>query len=348
MRTFILHDPSDQSELSKFVAYVEKTTIIEMVESLDKVNLNQPCRVIFAASLDWLGESRFISDQLKFFAQTSKYDHVQGALLLYSGTYWHTKRYAQRIIFVLNQRGMYFEGHSVFEIMPNFENFKTWQKLYDLSLEEVCYQRLSVFCQNFFEVPNTLKDESFNRVLVLHASHHPISNTYMLWEKVRTHLKDFDIQVYAIENGKIQDCKGCSFKTCEYYSQNRSCYYSGEVTEEVLPAIEWAQIVIWICPNYNDAISAMHTALINRLTVLYRRISFKPKQMYGIIVSGNSGCDSVASQLIGALHINKGFQLPPKAFLTAIANEPGSIQFITGIDDKAKDFAMQFIKNTQK
>ena len=103
-----------------------------------------------------------------------------------------------------------------------------------------------------------------------------------------------------------------------------------------------------VSPNYNDSISAMHAALINRMTVLYRRISFKSKAMYGIIVSGNSGCDSVACQLIGALNINKGFYLPENAFLTAIANSPGSLDRVNGIQEKARQFANQIQTNHSK
>jgi len=102
--------------------------------------------------------------------------------------------------------------------------------------------------------------------------------------------------------------------------------------------IEQADIVVWICPNYNDSISAKLMAVINRLTALYRKISFQDKYILGIVVSGNSGNDSVSSQLIGALNINKGFRLPPNFVSMAIANDPGDILQVENIDARINDY----------
>ncbi len=85
--------------------------------------------------------------------------------------------------------------------------------------------------------------------------------------------------------------------------------------------------------------SANLAALINRLTALYRRVNFYNKRIYSVVVSGNSGSDSVTNQLLGALNINKGFQLPPQFALTEIANDPGHILNVEDIDEKAKVFA---------
>ncbi|MPN20298.1 hypothetical protein SDC9_167676 [bioreactor metagenome] len=111
------------------------------------------------------------------------------------------------------------------------------------------------------------------------------------------------------------------------------------MAEEVLPAIEKYDAIVWLCPNYNDAIAANLTAVINRLTVLYRQMSFHEKSIFAIVVSGNSGSDSIAKQLIGALNINKGFRLPPYFSLMAIANDPKSIFQVEGIEDKGREFA---------
>ncbi|WDC84159.1 NAD(P)H-dependent oxidoreductase [Caloramator sp. mosi_1] len=93
-----------------------------------------------------------------------------------------------------------------------------------------------------------------------------------------------------------------------------------------LPAIEEADAVVFICPNYNDAVSANLSAVINRITALYRRNPFYDKMLFSVIVSGNSGGDSVAKQLIGALNINKGFILPPYFAIMEIANDMGEIK----------------------
>ena len=111
------------------------------------------------------------------------------------------------------------------------------------------------------------------------------------------------------------------------------------MTEKFIPIIEAADILVWICPNYNDSISSNLVAVINRLTTLYRKMSFHNKRIYSIVVSGNSGSDSIAKQLIDGLNINKGFYLPPYFSLMETANDAGSILKVENIEEKAKLFA---------
>jgi hypothetical protein len=62
-----------------------------------------------------------------------------------------------------------------------------------------------------------------------------------------------------------------------------------------------------------------------------------------VIVSGNSGSDSVAKQLIGALNINKSFRLPPYFAVMATANNPGEIETVPGIEERARLFAQNML-----
>lgn len=77
--------------------------------------------------------------------------------------------------------------------------------------------------------------------------------------------------------------------------------YGGVIAEDVYPAVKRANAVVMLCPNYNDALSANMTAFINRLTALFSFIRDADKALFGIIVSGYSGSDIVAEQLIAAL-----------------------------------------------
>jgi len=117
------------------------------------------------------------------------------------------------------------------------------------------------------------------------------------------------------------------------------------MTENVLPAIEESDAIVWLCPNYNDAIAANLTAVINRLTALYRRSNFYSKSIFAVVVSGNSGSDSVAKQLIGSLNINKGFRLPPYFSIRAIANDPKTIFQVENIDIKSEFFSKIITNN---
>ena len=81
--------------------------------------------------------------------------------------------------------------------------------------------------------------------------------------------------------------------------------------------------MVLLCPNYNDALSANLTAAINRLTALYRTASFADKAVFAIVVSGYSGGDIVASQVAGAMGMNKGFWLPGRFCMLETANDKG-------------------------
>lgn len=81
--------------------------------------------------------------------------------------------------------------------------------------------------------------------------------------------------------------------------------------------------VVMLCPNYNDALSANLTAFINRLTALFRQTRFYDKALFALVVSGYSGSDLVARQLISAMNMNKSFYLPGRFALLETANDPG-------------------------
>ena len=114
--------------------------------------------------------------------------------------------------------------------------------------------------------------------------------------------------------------------------------------EEVYPAVRWADALVMLCPNYNDALSANLTAFINRLTALFRQTRFYDKAVFALVVSGYSGSDTVARQLISALNMNKAFYLPPRFCLLETANERGSLVRLPGIREKAQRFARQMME----
>ena len=111
------------------------------------------------------------------------------------------------------------------------------------------------------------------------------------------------------------------------------------MVEEVYPEIIQADILVMLCPNYNDALGANLAAMVNRLTAIFRHMKFYDKKLYAVIVSGSSGTEAIATQLIRALNMNKTFQLPPDFTVSAIANDRGSIFEVEDIESRAKDFA---------
>lgn len=267
------------------------------------------------------------------------------ALLVSSGSQLYTKSAASHFIFLANKLGCKFIGHSVVEITNDLSNFLTWQKTSPLSLEELSVQQAQQLVRRLISYqPAPIARP---KLVVLHSSSRKTSNTLMLWSMIKDVLRGFDITEIHVENGSVFDCFGCSFRTCVNYSLKSSCYYGGVMTEEILPAIENADALIWICPNYNDAVSSNLTAVINRLTTLYRKIKFYEKSIFAVIVSGNSGSDSVAKQLIDALNINKGFHLPPRFCIMETANDMGAVLKVPNIQERAEAFADIIIKEVK-
>ncbi len=345
MKRYIL-STNPSVKLQKMIDDLAQLAYYRQVERLDDIVLLKGDLLVIAADLDILGDNCQINQLLKDYLSRTN-NNLTGVIcgfFICSDSIYHTKDYARRLAFVLNLAGAHFNGHALFEVVAEYKNLQTWQKVYQLSLEQVCQKRIAAF----HDALHYKKVQRHTKLVALHASERSKSNTLALWEMVHSYLPpDFTVKTLHIENGEIVDCKGCDFKTCLHFAKQNSCYYGGRVTKELLPAIEWADIVVWICPNYNDAVSAMHTALINRLTVLYRKMSLSDKQVYGIIVSANSGGDVVAAQLIDALNFNKGFMLPPRAMLCETANDPAAILKVNDIQSKAANFAALITDNAQ-
>lgn len=300
-------------------------------------------RILFAVELDQIGVNlSLLVFMNKLFEKGN--DSLLGSIagiLIYSKNEMYTKSMARDLIFGFNQLGCSFPGHPLVEATYSYNNFLTWKKQYNLSLEEICLihcsqlaNRILTYSQPFVSLP---------RITALHSSSRKTSNTLMLWDLVKQHLPIQQIEELHVENGTVLDCIGCSYRTCMHFSQQNSCFYGGVMVKEVLPAIEKADILIWICPNYNDSVSANLMAVINRLTSLYRKIKLYDKSFFSIIVSGNSGSDSVAKQLIGALNVNKGLHLPPYFALMATANDPGAIHKIPNINKISQHFASNIL-----
>ncbi|HRS20429.1 MAG TPA: NAD(P)H-dependent oxidoreductase [Clostridia bacterium] len=267
-------------------------------------------------------------------------------LLLHSSNELYTKSTASFIVFLMNQLGCRFPGHPAIEATGSLSNFSTWRKVKEASLEDICLELCISLGERFAAYnPSVVKKP---KILALHSSRKETSNTLALWNMVKSGLAGCRISELHVENGSVVDCKGCSYKTCKHFSMNNSCFYGGIMVKEILPAIEKSDAVIWLCPNYNDAVSANLSAVINRMSALYVKTPFYKKSLFSIIVSGNSGSDSVARQLLGALCINKGFNLPPYHSFMATANDPGTVCKIPGIEASARTYAENILKEIKR
>ena len=163
------------------------------------------------------------------------------------------------------------------------------------------------------------------KVLTLHASDRKTSNTLALGGEIEARLAGrCDCTELSLRNGTVHDCRGCSYTVCAHYAQQNSCFYGGSMVDQVYPAVTECNALLLLCPNYNDSVSANIMAFINRLTSLQLFHPLHHTYLWAVVVSGYSGGDLVAQQVLGALCLNKGLILPPRFLLAQTANDPGS------------------------
>lgn len=254
----------------------------------------------------------------------------------------YTKAIARTLALSANMAGCAFIGRPLVEATGSLQNFHTQAELsgtdearaYAAALRDLA-ERLAAHRP----LP------PIRHLVALHASSRATSNTLALWDLVRRNLQGVEVREFALRNGSVMDCIGCNYSTCLHYGERGGCFYGGVMTEEVFPAILDCDALVMLCANYNDALSANLTACVNRLTALYRRTRFYDKRLYGLVVSGYSGGDLVAQQLISSLNMNKSFYLPPWFSLLETANDAGSLVQLPGVAQRAAQFARTMLEN---
>lgn len=254
-----------------------------------------------------------------------------------------TKDLGRKLIFACNMAGCEFPGIPLVEATGNLYNFETRAKLSGKD-------RLSAYQDAARELVSRLDEDteddesSEKKLLVIHAGNKETSNTLALLEKVKANLSsNIQYKEISIRNGEVADCRGCSFEACKHFGEKGECFYGGLMVEQVYPAILDCDGLLLVCPNYNDSMGANMLAMINRLTALFYNNSFASKRLYALVVSGYSGGELIAQQIIGALNCNKGFKLPPHFAMLETANAPGSIHEVQGIELRAEEFGKSIL-----
>ena len=296
-------------------------------------------RVLFAVSLD---ESGVNPEFYTLLAQLRTHPGclrgcVGGVLVDGSGDLY-TKSAGRELVLAANLAGCAFPGRSLVEASGDLRNFTVQAKNAGCSLEEA-YRRAAADLAGRvldFAPPRHRRPS----LLVLHASSHRTSNTLALWSRCRERLEtSCVITEIGLRNGTLADCAGCPYTTCLHFGERGDCFYGGVMVEEVYPAIRAADGVVLLCPNYNDALPANLTAAVNRLTALYRAGPFENTAVFAVVVSGYSGGDIVASQVVSALNMNKGFWLPPGFCMLETANDAGTAVRLPGIEERLEAFS---------
>lgn len=266
-----------------------------------------------------------------------------GGVVVDGGGDLYTKAAGRELVLSASHAGCVFPGRPLVEATGTLRNFTVQARnagcdlaeAYRLAVADLA-DRVSGFVPPLRQRPH---------LLVLHASSRATSNTLALWSRVRAHLEDrCDITEVGLRNGTMEDCAGCPYTTCLHFGEQGDCFYGGVMVREVYPAVREADAVVLLCPNYNDALSANLSACINRLTALYRTTSFADKAVFAIVVSGYSGGDIVARQVVSALNMNKGFWLPAEFCMLETANDRGEAMALPGIGARAEKFAIKILR----
>ncbi|MGI6722189.1 MAG: flavodoxin family protein [Anaerovoracaceae bacterium] len=294
-------------------------------------------KIIFAISLGDSGINLEYYDLLKMIRlNRHKFDGSVAGIIMDGDSELFTKSVSRELVFSANSAGCTFPGRPLVEGTATLYNFNVMAKILNTDNEGAyresvrdLIERVAGFRRKKVQHPN---------ILMLHAGNSATSNTLELWGMIREGL-DADINEISLRNGEVYDCRGCSYETCLHMGERSKCFYGGVITKEVYPAILKCDGLVMVCPNYNDAISANMAAFINRLTAIFRVHRFFEKRLFGVIVSGYSGSDIVAEQLISGLNMNKTFMLPSRFAIMKTANDPGSIKRAANIREEAAGFA---------
>ena len=296
-------------------------------------------RLLFAVAVDAFGEDAELCATLRYLrANPGCLEGATGAVIVDGATELDTKDIARRLVFAANAAGCAFPGKPLVEATGSLRNLLVLQKKHKLeSLTEAYRFAAAGLLERLLTEAPAPKEHP--RLLVLHASDHKTSNTLALGKLVTQRLSGFEIETVSLRNGTIHDCRGCSYKVCSHFAAQGSCFYGGTIVEEVIPAVLRSDALLLLCPNYNDAVGANIMAFINRLTGLTVSNALYGRSLYAIAVSGYSGGDLVAQQLLGSLCLNKAFSLPPRFCLMKTANDPGTVLRLPGIEKDAAAFA---------
>ena len=343
MTDFIMVRPNcrEQIKTKRLTAILESSLeghSFEKVSTVEEFDKMKHKRILFAISLGESGINLELYPILKKIRlDRNCLEGSIGGIIIDGQSDLFTKSVGRELAFSANLAGCTFPGKPLVEGTGSLENYAVAAARLDVdNLQAYMHSGKALTDQLMKFKPPKKKNP---KILVLHASNYQKSNTLALWRMVEKHLPGCKITEISLRNGAVMDCIGCPYTTCRHFGENGNCIYGGVIVEQVFPAIMECDAMVMVCPNYNDAISANLAAFINRLTALLRKTKFYDKYLFSIIVSGYSGGDIVAQQLISGLNMNKTFILPSRFAMMEMANRSDSLPQMAGIEERAKIFA---------
>ena len=339
---------NENARLNETLGYALEGVAHERMRSAVALPRLAGSRVLFAVGLSEHGLDADVMALIAALRQNpAAMEGATGAIILDGAGELYTKQTADMLALAANLAGCRFPGKPLVEATGSLDNWNVQSLRRGVSLAGAYRQAARELVLRLAAYSPEKKARP--KVLLLHASDRTTSNTLQigmaLSERIAAHCDTHEI---SLQNGAIFDCRGCSYKTCAHFARQNSCFYGGVITDDVYPAINECDALLLLCPNYNDSVSANILAFINRLTSVLVYNSLYEKQLYAVIVSGYSGSDIIAQQVLGALCLNKTFSLPPRFCLMQTANHPGEAMQAEGIEQRMDAFALQMLHTLQK
>ncbi len=305
-------------------------------------------QVLFAVNLARGGISVGFARIIAYISQHHHcLENCVGSVIVDGAEELFTKKAGREMIFIANRSGCGFPGAPLVEATGSLYNFNIRAKVQGIANQEAYENAVQKLIGNLLAFQGAPEPAGGrHRIALFHASSRRTSNTLLLWSMIRQSIGDAaSIREVSLRNGTVVDCRGCSYEACLHFGEKGDCFYGGIMVEEGYPAITESDTLVFACPNYNDAVSANIMAFFNRMTALFRSDfkEFAKKRVFALVVSGYSGGDIVAEQIIDALNCNKHFILPPHFALMETANDPGSILACEGIAQRAEEMAERIV-----
>ena len=348
MSALIVVQNRDNPRLTETLDYALAGVAHERVDCSGALPCLAGNRVLFALSLSDHGlDAEVIALIASLRQNTDAMADATAAMIIDGAGELYTKQTADMLALAANLAGCRFPGKPLVEATASLDNWNVQSLRRGVSLVQAYRQAARELVSRLLEfVPQKKERPS---ILMLHASDRATSNTLQIGTKiVERLLPSCDIREISLQNGAIYDCRGCSYKTCAHFARQNSCFYGGVITDDVFPAINECDALLLLCPNYNDSVSANILAFINRLTSVLVYNSLYEKQLYAVIVSGYSGSDIIAQQVLGALCLNKTFALPPRFCLMQTANNPGEAMQAEGMPERIDEFAARMLNDLKQ
>ena len=343
MNNILVVTCNGNDRLNETLNYALEGVAHERVESAVALPRLAGRRVLFAIGLSEHGLDAAVIALIAALRQNVQaMQGATGAMIIDGAGELYTKQTADMLALAANLAGCRFPGKPLVEATGSLDNWNVQSLRRGVSLAGAYRQAARELVQRL--VGYAPEQKARPKVLLLHASDRATSNTLQIGMALSEKISPYcDIHEISLINGAIFDCRGCSYKTCSHFARQNSCFYGGVITNDVYPAINECDALLLLCPNYNDSMSANILAFINRLTSVVVYNNLYEKQLYAVIVSGYSGSDIIAQQVLGALCLNKTFALPPRFCLMQTANNPGDAMQAEGITQRIDAFAEQML-----